>query len=150
MSHPTTALAATCAFLPTSGFETYRLTAAQHQEYYEGVLFLTTNRIKNIDEAFHSRIHVTVNYPNLSVDSRRHIWATFWQNLPTGGKELDRLAHVDLNGRQIKNVLKTAQMLARSEGNQEQAKDQQRVKVELRHIETILAIEQRSTSWKET
>jgi len=120
-------------------------------EYYEGVLFLTTNRIKNIDEAFHSRIHVTVNYPNLSVESRRHIWANFWRDHPTTGKELDQLAQVDLNGRQIKNVLKTAQMLARSESSQEQAKDRQRgVKVGMRHIETILAIEQRNTSWKET
>ncbi|EXJ69450.1 uncharacterized protein A1O5_07486 [Cladophialophora psammophila CBS 110553] len=123
-------------------------------EYYEGVLFLTTNRIKNIDEAFHSRIHVTVNYPNLSVESRRHIWQTFLgHDHPMGGKELDRLARVDLNGRQIKNVLKTAQMLARSEegsSSQEQAKDAQRgAKVEMRHIETILAIEQRGTSWQQ-
>ncbi|KIW93447.1 uncharacterized protein Z519_06052 [Cladophialophora bantiana CBS 173.52] len=122
-------------------------------EYYEGVLFLTTNRIKNIDEAFHSRIHVTVNYPNLSVESRRHIWQTFLgHDHPMDGKELDHLARVDLNGRQIKNVLKTAQMLARSEGSscQEQAKNAQRgAKVEMRHIETILAIEQRGTSWQQ-
>ncbi|OAL22249.1 hypothetical protein AYO22_07293 [Fonsecaea multimorphosa] len=129
-------------------------------EYYEGVLFLTTNRIKNIDEAFHSRIHVTVNYPNLAVESRRHIWQTFLgQDHPVSGKDLERLARVDLNGRQIKNILKT--MLARSEGgssggssssnaSQEQAKDQQRgPKVEMRHIETILAIEQRGTSWQQ-
>ncbi|OAP55270.1 hypothetical protein AYL99_10243 [Fonsecaea erecta] len=123
-------------------------------EYYEGVLFLTTNRIKNIDEAFHSRIHVTVNYPSLSVESRRHIWQSFLgQDRPVSGKDLDRLAQVALNGRQIKNILKTAQMLARSEGSsagQEQVKDPQHgPKLEMRHIETILAIEQRGTSWQQ-
>lgn len=121
------------------------------QEYYEGVLFLTTNRIKNIDEAFHSRIHVTVNYPNLSVDSRRHIWQTFLgHDHPISVNELDRLAKVSLNGRQIKNILKTAQMLARSEGSGS-GKNEQRAgggaKVEMKHIETILAIE-RGTSWE--
>ncbi|KIX03961.1 uncharacterized protein Z518_07514 [Rhinocladiella mackenziei CBS 650.93] len=111
-------------------------------EYYEGVLFLTTNRLKNIDEAFHSRIHVTLNYPNLSQDSRRHIWQTFLgPGSNVTSRELDRLSQVDLNGRQIKNMLKTAQMLARSQG---QAKDG---KVAMRHIETILAIE-RGTSWE--
>jgi hypothetical protein len=66
------------------------------------------------------------------------------------GKDLDRLAKVNLNGRQIKNILKTAQMLARSQDNQPApAKDGRRggVKVEMRHLETILAIE-RGTSWE--
>ncbi|EXJ54392.1 hypothetical protein A1O7_09731 [Cladophialophora yegresii CBS 114405] len=121
-------------------------------EYYEGVLFLTTNRVKNIDEAFHSRIHVTVNYPSLSTESRRHIWQTFLgHDHPIGSKDLDRLAKVNLNGRQIKNILKTSQMLARSQDNQAPvpAKDGKRgpVRVEMRHLETILAIE-RGTSWE--
>src|SRR5271156_6610940 len=46
-------------------------------EYYEGILFLTTNRISNIDDAFHSRIHVSMQYPPLTAASRRHIWNTF-------------------------------------------------------------------------
>ncbi|KAJ9634733.1 hypothetical protein H2204_006182 [Knufia peltigerae] len=113
-------------------------------EYYEGVLFLTTNRIRNIDAAFHSRIHVTINYPNLSIDSRRHVWQTFLgKDSSVTEKDIDRLASVDLNGRQIKNMLKTAQMLARS---QEQGNGE-RGKVGMNHIETVLAIE-RGTSWE--
>lgn len=88
---------------------------------------------------------MTINYPSLSVDSRRHIWQTFLgPDTSVTGKELDRLSQAKLNGRQIKNMLKTAQMLARS---QEQAKDGQHGRVEMRHIETILAIEQ-GTSWE--
>ncbi len=106
---------------------------------------MTTNRISNIDAAFHSRIHVTINYPNLSIDSRRHVWKTFLgKDSAVNEKDIDRLAQVDLNGRQIKNMLKTAQMLARS---QEQGKDGQRGNVEMQHIETVLAIE-RGASWE--
>jgi hypothetical protein len=103
-------------------------------EYYEGILFLTTNRIKNIDDAFHSRIHISMQYPSLTAASRRHIWNTFMSKT-TGlsDGQLDALAQVELNGRQIKNVLKTAQMLARR-GNVDG-------KVNMGHIETILAIE---------
>jgi SpoVK/Ycf46/Vps4 family AAA+-type ATPase len=116
---------------------------------------MTTNRLENIDAAFHSRIHVTVQYPSLSIESRRHIWRTFLgADHPIGAKDLDRLAKVSLNGRQIKNILKTANMLARSEGKQGDevtkgpAKDGKRgASVEMRHLETILAIE-RGSAWE--
>ncbi|TVY27411.1 hypothetical protein LHYA1_G004177 [Lachnellula hyalina] len=35
-------------------------------EYYSGILFLTTNRVGILDEAFKSRIHVSLYYPPLS------------------------------------------------------------------------------------
>lgn len=34
-------------------------------DYYDGVLFLTTNRVGTVDEAFRSRIHLTLYYPPL-------------------------------------------------------------------------------------
>ena len=48
------------------------------------------------------------------------------------------LASIDLNGRQIKNVIKTAQMLARSEWDE---KDAAAFQVELKHIQTVLDVE---------
>ncbi|KAK4154462.1 hypothetical protein C8A00DRAFT_32743 [Chaetomidium leptoderma] len=36
-------------------------------EYYSGILFLTTNRVGTLDEAFKSRIHVSLYYPPLSL-----------------------------------------------------------------------------------
>lgn len=101
-------------------------------EYYEGILFLTTNRVKQIDGAFHSRIHVSLHYPSLSAFGRRQIWKAFAGHLEDA--ELDSLAQVELNGRQIKNVLKTAQLLAKR-GNDAEGK------VRLSHIRSILAIE---------
>ncbi|KAL8351071.1 hypothetical protein RB601_000793 [Gaeumannomyces tritici] len=36
-------------------------------EYYSGILFLTTNRVGHLDEAFKSRIHVSLYYPPLTI-----------------------------------------------------------------------------------
>lgn len=38
------------------------------------MLFLTTNRKQDFDEAFKSRIHVTISYPELSPAARSKIW----------------------------------------------------------------------------
>ncbi|KAI9368986.1 hypothetical protein BJX61DRAFT_521409 [Aspergillus egyptiacus] len=35
-------------------------------EYYSGILFLTTNRVGALDEAFRSRVHISLYYPHLS------------------------------------------------------------------------------------
>ncbi|KAL1600811.1 hypothetical protein SLS60_007199 [Paraconiothyrium brasiliense] len=92
-------------------------------EYFSGIMFLTTNRLENMDAAFESRIHLTLNYAELDKPSRKHIWSTFLtsharnknSNISVGAfgeAELERLAREKLNGRQIKNVVKTAMLLA--------------------------------------
>jgi len=82
-------------------------------------LFLATNRINDIDGAFHSRIHITMEYPDLKATSLRQIWTTSLQassrKNEVDAKSLDLLADINLNGRQIKNVLKTAGLLAAKE-----------------------------------
>ncbi|KAF2404108.1 P-loop containing nucleoside triphosphate hydrolase protein [Trichodelitschia bisporula] len=86
-------------------------------EYYEGIMFLTTNRVNTFDAAFQSRIHISLDYPELSIESRRTVWSNFLtasnveHTISTG--QLNELARMSMNGRQIKNVLKTAQLLAR-------------------------------------
>ncbi|MCJ1404796.1 hypothetical protein MMC11_008022 [Xylographa trunciseda] len=86
-------------------------------EYYQGIMFLTTNRVEAIDPAFESRIDVAFNYKELSVAPRRQIWSNFIMRLPEEEREIDgidfdTLAKIPLNGRQIKSAVKTAQMLA--------------------------------------
>ena len=108
-------------------------------EYYEGILFLTTNRVDNIDAAFQSRIHVSMQYNELSAASRKHVWNNFLTASSKAGKhkfsekDLSRLANYKMNGREIKNVLKTAQLLAKKKGSD----------LALEHVESILAIEKR-------
>lgn len=106
-------------------------------EYYEGILFMTTNRVDNIDAAFQSRIHVSLEYPDLTAESRKQIWKNFLSALKEKPEiedsDVEDLARLKLNGRQIKNILKTAQLLAA------------RRKSVLRKsfIDTVLAIENR-------
>lgn len=85
-------------------------------EYYEGTMFLTTNRVQTFDPAFQSRIHISLNYEELTLDSRKTVWSNFLDNSPLkheiGEKELMELARMNMNGRQIKNILKIARLLA--------------------------------------
>lgn len=109
-------------------------------EYYEGIMFLTTNRVQTLDAAFQSRIHISLEYAELDGKARRAIWNTFLDKHNSRGgsavgggdavgaekpaalahtmseADMRRLASLELNGRQIKNVLKVAQMLASLKG----------------------------------
>lgn len=88
-------------------------------EYYRGMLFLTTNRAEAIDPAFQSRVHLTIHYPRLDAAARRQVWARFdaTAHRPTAlrAPDFDALQDVVVNGREIKNVFKTAQLLASHE-----------------------------------
>ncbi|KAK2033125.1 hypothetical protein LX32DRAFT_690317 [Colletotrichum zoysiae] len=43
-------------------------------EYYEGILFLTTNKVGSFDEAFKSRMSMALYYPPLTQEQTRRIW----------------------------------------------------------------------------
>jgi len=99
-------------------------------EYFQGIFFLTTNRIKTFDTAFQSRVHVALKFNNLEFEARCNIWRNFrnqmqHQMMPDGitpvmniGEEDCRiLAERVMNGRQIKNAMATAKILAANEGN---------------------------------
>ena len=43
-------------------------------EYYQGILFFTTNRVETFDEAFHSRIHMGIRYEDLKPAARKAVW----------------------------------------------------------------------------
>ncbi|XPT03506.1 hypothetical protein M3J09_012598 [Ascochyta lentis] len=103
-------------------------------EYYTGILFLTTNRIGDFDEAFASRIHVSLKYPALDRDSTKKILALNIRIITERFKKNGRMIEVDemgigaavlgywdkhekarLNGRQIRNACQTAVALAEFE-----------------------------------
>lgn len=81
-------------------------------EYHQGVLFLTTNRVKTFDPAFYSRISIALKYKGLSADSRRQIWDNLLAAANIRGLDTEELASIELNGRQIKNTIRLAQGLA--------------------------------------
>ena len=130
-------------------------------EYFQGILFLTTNRVETFDDAFQSRIHVALKYGALTPAARRTVWKMFLDmareadaqsgamaSKPDSSSssstaavvassitttvtsssstaaassfpdtaQLDWLSRKQLNGRQIKNLVRTAQALALNEG----------------------------------
>lgn len=100
-------------------------------EYYAGVLFLTTNRIGDFDEAFSSRIHISLYYPPLKRSSTRKIFElnlrNIQQRIEERGVDIE-VEHDQIltwavdywklnkkmrwNGRQIRNACQTALALA--------------------------------------
>ena len=55
-------------------------------EYYAGILFLTTNRVGVIDEAFKSRIHISLRYPRIQRHETRQIWDNILNRIERNNK----------------------------------------------------------------
>jgi hypothetical protein len=99
-------------------------------DYYVGIMFLTTNLLEDLDYAFLSRIHMHFRYPVLPVDSRLKIWEDtinrksdssanctkddsghqVHPQVEMSEKDLNILASWELNGREIKNVVKVGKL----------------------------------------
>jgi len=85
-------------------------------EYHQGVLFLTTNRVKSFDSAFHSRISVALRYPDLGREERRKVCENLLAAAGIEGVDVEELSEWELNGRQIKTTIRLAQSLALNQG----------------------------------
>ncbi|KAI4593897.1 hypothetical protein KJ359_008941 [Pestalotiopsis sp. 9143b] len=111
-------------------------------EYYKGTLFLTTNRASTIDTAFESRIDLIIPYVDLDQAARLEVWHNFAKRSvgATHGlceEDFEELSHRKLNGREIKSTMKTALMLATSEGQT----------LQLQHLNVVLNIRQRAADY---
>ncbi|EFQ86289.1 hypothetical protein PTT_18550 [Pyrenophora teres f. teres 0-1] len=125
-------------------------------EYYDGVLILTTNRVGSFDEAFRSRIHISLYYPPLDEASTSQIWK---MNL----RRLQEAQDVDIdvdeaeikkfyrkhwrvnekkksrrwNGRQIKNAFQTALALANWEFHNSKPGTMERPNLNATHFKMV-------------
>ncbi|GJC91453.1 ATPase [Colletotrichum higginsianum] len=94
-------------------------------EFYDGILFLTTNRVGSFDDAFISRIHVQLYYPDFTEDERQRVWQTFIDKLGRERGDTMRMTidakkyiastrkqGINWNGREIRNAFQTAVALA--------------------------------------
>ncbi|KAK1724974.1 uncharacterized protein BDZ83DRAFT_621299 [Colletotrichum acutatum] len=110
-------------------------------EYYEGMLFLTTNKVGSFDEAFKSRMSMALYYPPLTHEQTKKIWEVQMdrtEQLSIAAAPVDLSQHVKFkrdeimtlsttlwnlqtlrddhkpvwNGRQIRNAFQTAVALA--------------------------------------
>ena len=90
-------------------------------EYHNGVLFLTTNRVKKIDPAFYSRISVALHYRK---EGKAHaVWTNLLGAAGLDPSWADDLHGYDVNGRQIKNSIRMAMTFARSKDRKVQVSD---------------------------
>ncbi|KKY18720.1 putative atpase aaa-type core [Diplodia seriata] len=104
-------------------------------DYFQGILFLTTNRVGSFDEAFMSRIHLQIGYAPLDDSARLQVWNNSFKKLSAnhkqGGKEIQysfsakeyvksskTLHSLRWNGREIRNAFQTAVALASFEAKQ--------------------------------
>jgi SpoVK/Ycf46/Vps4 family AAA+-type ATPase len=105
-------------------------------KYFRGIIFLTTNLYNTIDTAFRSRVNIHLLFNSLSPEHRIILWKKFLERLPPmkeeqsvkiespdGGEavikrsnramdffskeDMKELSQWDLNGREIKNAIKT-------------------------------------------
>ena len=93
-------------------------------EYYPGILFLTTNRVGIFDEAFKSRVHMSLYYPPLDKDAYLAIWDMNLKRIKGLKPEIEvkhdsimkyakeAFQQLNWNGRQIRNAVQTAQALS--------------------------------------
>lgn len=86
-------------------------------EMHQGVMFLTTNRANSLDDAFKSRISLIIPYNDFDVSTRVAVWNTLLKasNTELLPEEVLMLGEFNINGRQIKNAIRMAQSLAKSE-----------------------------------
>lgn len=84
-------------------------------EHYEGILFLTTNRMNTFDSAIFSRIHLPLKYKPRTKEARKQVWLFFVKQAITRAGPaayddgvIESLAAKTLNGREVRGKLVTA------------------------------------------
>ena len=114
-------------------------------EIYDGILILTTNRLKFFDHAVQSRVNFAIRYKDLDDRQKREIFLNFIRQLTdentydkqeleswidgNGLLESGESPFESLNGRQIRNVLFSAASIAQNDRDK---------RLKLTHIEQIL------------
>ncbi|KAK2767722.1 hypothetical protein FQN54_003880 [Arachnomyces sp. PD_36] len=117
-------------------------------EYFKGILFLTTNRVGTFDEAFISRIHVPIYYPEFQPEDRIRIWDSFFEKLEEDREATMRIMQstkdytqsqdvlaLKWNGREIRNAFQVAVALADAQNNKDK---QGRVLIKPDHIKAAV------------
>lgn len=105
-------------------------------EYFQGIVFLTFNRVSGFDRAIKSRIHLLLGFNTPDIDGRRSLWKQMLGKIPPEEIEFDieeALAMVEgypVNGREISNTINTMRTLGREEAG----------KVTLSHFKMMIQV----------
>lgn len=114
-------------------------------EYHNGVLFLTTNRVKKIDPAFYSRISVALHYK--AEGKAFQVWTNLLKAAGLNSGWAKDLQNYNVNGRQIKNSIRMALTLARAKNRKVAISDLKRAcTASLRFEEEMKAADTQATA----
>ncbi|KAF9460015.1 P-loop containing nucleoside triphosphate hydrolase protein [Collybia nuda] len=108
----------------------------RHLEYFQGIVFLTSNRGRNFDPAIKSRIHLFLQFDPPTSKTRQTLWRLRLSKIDPEECDFDMeealelVKDVDMNGRVISNAVNTMHTLAREE----------KVKMSLDHFKTFLQV----------
>lgn len=122
-------------------------------EYYQGVLFLTTNRVGTFDEAMLSRIHVVLHYADFEDSERQKIWTTSFRKLgeerpdvKVGPGVMDyalenqRVLNLKWNGREIRNAFNTIVALAEFDAEKKRRAGAPKVQVSIERSHLVQVV----------
>ncbi|KAK1777752.1 P-loop containing nucleoside triphosphate hydrolase protein [Copromyces sp. CBS 386.78] len=110
----------------------------KHLEYFSGIVFLTTNRVRSFDAAMKSRIHLALTYGPPDLETRGQLWMKYLGAIPASdidmdiNEDIDELLTEKLNGREISYAVNTARTIARHE----------RQPLSLDHLMTVIQVRQ--------
>jgi SpoVK/Ycf46/Vps4 family AAA+-type ATPase len=100
----------------------------QAVDYYDGVLFLTSNKHDDFDEAIQPRLSHSITYGILKPEDRERLWKLLFQTAEAEGFELNvgglvsltrgmNYQHATRTGRDIQRVFTATKQLASQSGN---------------------------------
>lgn len=108
----------------------------RHLEYFQGIVFLTSNRGRNFDPAIKSRIHLFLQFDPPTAKTRETLWRLRLGKVDPEECDFDMeealklVQDVDMNGREISNAVNTMRTLAREE----------KMKMSLEHFKTFIQV----------
>lgn len=89
-------------------------------EEHEGIIFLTSNHLLDIDPALLSRVSLVFRYGDIGRSLRETIWANLLKGVPnvkdSSVVDCETLSRWPLNGREIKHSIKMGLILAKDMG----------------------------------
>ncbi|KAF8245721.1 P-loop containing nucleoside triphosphate hydrolase protein [Wilcoxina mikolae CBS 423.85] len=108
----------------------------RHLEYFQGIVFLTSNRFQGFDPAIKSRIHISLKYGSPDFKTRTLLWKQMLSRIPAEEINFDMeaavkmAANAKMNGREISNSVNTLRTLSRED----------RKKMGMEHFEMIMQV----------
>ncbi|KAJ0415296.1 hypothetical protein BJY00DRAFT_304968 [Aspergillus carlsbadensis] len=92
-------------------------------KYYDGILIITTNRIRTFAEALMFRIQISLHYSNLKRSQMLQVWGNLLNrlkrleeldiNFDDGECYISELADQEMNGREFRNAIPMSPQLAK-------------------------------------